>query len=271
MALPKLNKNALLLVGALALGLVAALLSISYVQKRVDAATAALAVKTVDVPVVVTKRDLHIGELLAEADLAVREIPEDLVPADAITPDSYGEMINRMVRAPVRAGAPLSGASLVPLYDQFSRVIGLGKVGYTISVDDINSISGMLAPGDAVDILLTLGETESGDRSALLRTEKEGKRVVPLMENVRVLATGQRVGETMVQDGNQSFSNITFELSPSQAEQLELASATGEIRLILRNLDDTTPFGLAGLTEKSLKESLGGMSSDGVEYIIGSK
>lgn len=271
MASLKLNKNALLLVGALLLGLVAALMSISYVQKRVDAATAALAVDKVVVPVVVPSRDLHVGELLTEADLAVREVPEDLIPADAVLPESYEAMVNRMVRAPVRAGAPLSGASLVPLYDQFSRVIDPGKVGYTISVDEINSISGMLAPGDAVDILLTLDEGGDGSSDAIVKRENDGRRVVPLMENVRVLATGQRVGESIAEEDNMSFSNITFELFPAQAEQLELASAAGEIRLILRNLDDTTPFGLAGLTEKALKESLGGISGDGVEYIIGSK
>lgn len=270
MAMPRLNKNVLLLVGALVLGLVAALLAVSYIQKRVDSATAALATGNAMVSVVVPNRGMDIGELVTENDLVVREVPEDLVPADAVTPESYGDIVNRMVRAPIREGVPLSGSSLVPLYDQFSRVINPGKVGYTMSVDDINSISGMIAPGDNVEILLSLAGT-TGQDDGIASRKPDGRRVVPLLDNVRVLATGQRVGETVGRDENEAYSTITLELDPAQAETLTVGRKTGEIQVMLRNLDDTTPFGLSGLTEKELMESMGDPSNDDVEYIIGSK
>lgn len=270
MALPKLNKNALLLLGALALGLVAAVLSISYVQKRVDLATAALESGNRRVPVVVPSRPMDIGEIVTEGDLSVREVPEDMLPADAVLPSDYEGILNRMVRAPVREGVPLSGSALVPLYNQFSRVIRPGKVGYTMSVDEVNSISGMIAPGDAVDILLSYEGTEAGE-SGTGRRQPDGPSVAPLLENVRVLATGQRVGETVGNELNAAYSSLTLELDPWQAETLTVGGKTGQIHVMLRNLDDTTPFGLTGLTEKMLMESMGGAASDGVEYIIGSK
>lgn len=270
MALPKLNKNALLLLGALALGLVAAVLSISYVQKRVDLATAALEAGNRRVPVVVPARYLDIGEIVTESDLSVREVPEDMLPADAVLPTEYEGILNRMVRAPVREGVPLSGSALVPLYDQFSRVISPGKVGYTMPVDEVNSVSGMIAPGDAVDILLSFESKEPAD-SGTGKRRPDGPSVAPLLENVRVLATGQRVGEAIASELNAAYSSLTFELDPWQAEALTVGGKTGQIHVILRNLDDTTPFGLTGLTEKMLMESMGGASSDDVEYIIGSK
>lgn len=271
MALPRLNKNALLLFGALALGLVAAVLSISYVQKRVDLARAALEAGNRRVPVVVPKRPLDIGQIVQESDLSVRDVPEDMVPADAVLPSEYGNILNRMVRAPVREGVPLSGSMLVPLYDQFSRVISPGKVGYTMQVDEINSVSGMIAPGDAVDILLSYESKEAGGAGDAARRKPDGPTVAPLLENVRVLATGQRVGETVGNQHNTAYSSVTFELDPWQAETLTVGGKTGQLHVLLRNLDDTTPFGLAGLTEKTLMESMGGASSDDVEYIIGSK
>lgn len=270
MALPKLNKNALLLIGALALGLVAAVLSVSYVQKRVDIAKAALEAGNRRVPVVVPKRALDIGEIVAESDLSVREVPEDLLPADAVLPSEYGNILNRMVRAPVREGVPLSGSALVPLYDQFSRVINPGKVGYTMPVDEVNSVSGMIAPGDSVDILLSFENKEASGDGAV-KQRPDGPSVAPLLENVRVLATGQRVGETVGNELNAAYSSVTFELDPWQAETLTVGSKSGQLHVMLRNLDDTTPFGLTGLTEKTLMESMGGASSDDVEYIIGSK
>jgi pilus assembly protein CpaB len=269
-ALPKVNKNALLLLGALALGLVAAVLSISYVQKRVDLATAALEAGNRRVPVVVPKRPLAVGEIVTENDLSVREVPEDLLPADAVLPSEYGNILNRMVRAPVRQGVPLSGSALVPLYDQFSRVINPGKVGYTMQVDEVNSVSGMIAPGDTVDILLSYDAKDAGSGTGQPKRRPPGASVAPLLENVRVLATGQRVGETVGSELNSAFSSVTFELDPWQAETLTVGRKSGQLHVMLRNLDDTTPFGLSGLDEKTLMESMGGASGDDVEYIIGS-
>lgn len=270
MALPKLNKNALLFMGALALGLVAAVLSISYVQKRVDLATAALEAGNRKVSVVVPSRPLDIGAIVTEADLSLREVPEDMVPADAVLPTEYEGILNRMVRAPIRAGVPLSGSALVPLYNHFSRVISPGKVGYTLSVDEVNSISGMIAPGDAVDILLSYDPKDAPD-ARNDRKRPEGPSVAPLLQNIRVLATGQRVGEVIGNELNAAYSSVTLELDPWQAETLTVGGKAGQIHVMLRNLDDTTPFGLTGLTEKMLMESMGGASSDDVEYIIGSK
>jgi pilus assembly protein CpaB len=98
------------------------------------------------VPVAVPKTDMEPGSIVTVADLAVREVPADLPPADAITPDNVSEYSGRMLRAPIREGAPLGASALVPLYDQFSRVIAKGNVGYTLQVDETNSISGMIAP-----------------------------------------------------------------------------------------------------------------------------
>ena len=269
MALPKINKNALLLFGALALGLVAAFLSISYVKQRVAAAEAAARGDLQEQEVVVTKRPFEIGEMVTEKDLSTRTVPTEFLPADAVLPEAYETILNRMVRAPIREGAPLSSGALVPMYDQFSRVIVPGKVGYTLSVDENNSISGMIAPGDAVDILLTF-ESKAPEQEG---KPEIGERVVPLLENVTVLATGRRVGETVVMEGSaeESFSSITLELDPQQAEQLTVGRKSGEIHVILRNIEDKTPFGLTGLTEKALMESIGGDANEDVEYIIGSK
>jgi pilus assembly protein CpaB len=264
-ALPKLNKNVLFLGGAILLGLVAALLSVSYIQQRVAEATAAARVKVTETQVVVSKRDLAIGETVGEGDLVTRNVPVDFVPADAVTSENYGNFINRMVRAPIKRGTPLSASSLVPLYDKFSRMIVPGKVGYTLSVNENNSISGMIAPGDNVDILLTYNT----DKGAKEGQPQQGDRVVPLLENITVLATGSRMGETPGGDDNAAFSSVTLELDPDQAEQLTIGQKAGDVRVLLRNFEDKTPFGLSGLTEKTLMSLFGGVGGDDVEYIIG--
>lgn len=265
MALPKLNKNAVFLGAAILLGLVAALLSVSYVRERVEEATAAARVVVAEAQVVVAAHDVAVGETVTEEDLVTRSVPVDFIPADVVTVEDYGQYLGRMARAPIKSGAPLSASALVPLYNQFSRVVVPGKVGYTLSVNENNSLSGMISPGDSVDILLTYEADEEGDGPAA----DQGERVVPLLENVIVLATGSRVGEALPGQDNVAFSSITLELDPDQAERLTVGQKTGDLRVLLRNIEDRTPFGLDGLTEKALMSTFGGLGIDDVEYIIG--
>lgn len=266
MPMPKINRNALFMGGALLLGVIAALMAVSYVQKQVDARTTQ--VLTAGVDVAVANRDLAIGETITADDFASREIPSDFVPADVITPDDYAQYAGRMVRAPIKQGAPLSASALVPQYDQFSRVIKAGMVGYTLPVDENNSVSGMVAPGDRVDVLLTF-DGDSAAEAGGKKTE-QGSQVVPLMENVLILATGGRVGDTPATEDTASYSNITLELEPAQAEQLTIAQKAGSLRLLLRNKGDESPFYLNGLTQSALLQEYRG-GTDGVEYIIGGK
>lgn len=259
-AILKPNRNLIFIVVALALGGLAAVIAVRYVQNEVAARTKDTGET---ITVAVPKQDMEPGVVVSEGDLAARDVPVDLVPADAVTPDNHNEYVGRILRAPVREGAPLAASALVPLYDQFSRVIKAGNVGYTLEVDETNSISGMIAPGDHVDILLAVEQDQAGTR------------VLPLLEDVNVLATGNRVGDTPVAEDAQGFSNITLELSPQQAERLTVANKAGSLRVMLRQLEDRDPFNLDGLTQKELlrtsRGSQGRTGDSGVEFIIGGK
>lgn len=273
MAVPKLNKNVMLLGGAVMLGIIAALLSVSYIRQKVDEATAAAKVVVDKITIVVPKRDLAVGATLSREDLARRQVPVDFVPADAVTEETSEQFVGRMVRAPIKAGTPLSASMLVPVYDQFSRVISEGRVGYTLSVNENNSISGMISPGDRVDILLTYKEEKPGSGES--DKEKPQERVVPLLENVLVLATGARVNEVPGEEAlATSFSSISLELEPHDAERLTMGQKAGDLRVLLRNIEDHRPFGMTGMTKKGFLSSLGdgvGAAFDDVQYIIGGK
>jgi pilus assembly protein CpaB len=271
-ARPNINKNVLFLGGAAALGLLAAMMSVGYVQQRAERAEAEAAASRTsfqETQVVVSRRDLAIGDVIRESDLVTRQVPVDFVPADALTMGNFEQYLDRIVRAPIRRGTPLSASALVAASEQFSRVIAPGRVGYTLSVNENNSISGMVAPGDRVDILLAF----NGDRNpgtgngGFVQT---GDRVVPLLENITVLATGSRVGEVPGQQ-ERGFSSVTLELDPAQAETLTVAQQTGNLRVLLRNLDDQTPFGLGGLSERAMLTGFGGVGGDAVEFIIGGR
>ncbi|WP_255427850.1 Flp pilus assembly protein CpaB [Xanthomonas sp. SS] len=254
----------------------AAFIAVSYIRTTV-------AERTQDtrpmVEVAVPVNDLPQGAILQGSDLASRPIPAEFAPADAVTPDNHGQYEGRMLRAPARGGAPLSASALVPLYEQFSRLIPKGKVAYTMSVDENNSISGMIAPGDLIDIFFVKDASTSGAPGS-----GSGAQVFPLLQKVKVLAAGSRIGDAPTpkegEESNESagFSSVTLELDQYQAKQLAMASKVGAVRVLLRELQDTSPGAATGMSESQLLRSLGsgdpestGTGSSRVEFIIGGK
>lgn len=271
---PKIGKNFLYIAIALGMAVLAAFIAVNYVQTTV-------AERTQDnrpmVEVAVPLGDMPQGAILQPGDLALRRVPAEFAPADAVTPENHGQYEGRMLRSPIRGGAPLSASALVPLYDQFSRLIPRGKVAYTLSVDENNSISGMIAPGDLIDILFLKDKAEGTPGAGA------GALALPLMQQVRVLATGTRIGERVAPDGRpmdetQGFSSVTLELDHGQAKSLAVASEAGDLRVLLRELEDTSPGPADGLSERELMRSLGvgkGATGSGggrgVEFIIGGR
>ncbi|QSQ45496.1 Flp pilus assembly protein CpaB [Xanthomonas translucens pv. translucens] len=273
---PKLSKNVLFILIAVVMAGLAAFIAVSYIRTTV-------AERTQDnrpmVDVAVPVNDLPQGTILQGSDLALRTVPAEFAPADAVTPDNHAQFEGRMLRAPARGGAPLSASALVPLYDQFSRLIPKGKVAYTMSVDENNSISGMIAPGDLIDLFFVKDATTGGSGGA-----GTGAQVFPLLQKIKVLAAGSRIGEAPTpKEGEESntstgFSSVTLELDQYQAKQLAVASKVGAVRVLLREVQDTSPGAAAGMSESQLLRSLGsddpanmGSGSSRVEFIIGGK
>jgi pilus assembly protein CpaB len=200
------------------------------------------------------------GDILRQEDISSRTVPADLVPADAVTPDTYESFVGQVLRAPLAQGAPLSASAVDLVADHFSNVINKGDVAYTIQVDDTNSMSGLIVPGDHVDILLMV-------------TEESSVKIMPLQSNVMVLATGHRAKGVQNADPNAAneYSNITLELTPPEAQRVAIAGKAGELRLILRQAGYDQPFNLRELSKADLLKIGIPRKSTGVEYIVGGR
>ena len=274
---PKISRNHIYIIVALVMAVLAALIAVNYVQTTVAERTQDNRRK---IDVAVPLADMPQGAIVQPGDLAVRSVPAEFAPADAVTPDNHAEFEGRMLRSPARGGAPLSASALVPLNEHFSSLIPQGKVAYTLSVDENNSISGMLVPGDLIDILFV--KDKDGDPAAA----RAGARVLPLLQQVRVLATGTRIGERVAREGQpdgdtQGFSSVTLELDQAQAKSLVIASQVGALRVLLRDAKDRSPGPAQGLSEREWLRSLGvsdvapggttGARGNRIEFIIGGR
>jgi pilus assembly protein CpaB len=256
--MPRFNRNFIFLGVAIVLGVLASFLAVRYVNKQVANRTQAPAEHTVKV--VVPVRDLPKGAILQQSDIAARDVPADFVPGNAITPADYNAYLGQILRAPLTHGAPIPASAMENLADHFSSVIRPGDVAYTIQVNASNSVSGMIAPGDRVDILLLTGRDEQ-------------VRSQPLLNNVLVVATGQRAQGVSASDAENthSYSNMTLELSPRDAQRVGIARKVGDLGVLLRNAGNVEPFGLKALTGRDVLGMSRRAHHRGVIFIIGGK
>jgi len=200
-------------------------------------------VKIPEVDVLITVRDMGVGETISFNDLAWAPWPEETINPSQITkdarPDAIEEMSGRVVRIPVFEQEPLLPQKTV---DRGKTGImaallspGMRAVSLEISVESASG--GFILPNDRVDVILTHEievPTVDGTQDVL--------QSVSILENVRVLAIdqGSSVGTGTATDVG---STATLELSPEDSELIVMAERRGNLSLILRSLTDAALAG----------------------------
>lgn len=211
----------LLLIPALALGLAAAYGSRQYLADRL-AAIEASRDEGERVALVVAKTTLARGSAISPATVAVREVPRSWAHSGAITPEQYNRAEGATLAWPADAGEPLLWAQLEQSGPAtFSALLQPGQRALTVAVDEINSVAGMIAPGDRIDLVVSV--RNRGDSVTF-----------PLLQNLAVLATGQQTGPADDSQFGRSFTTITVNAGPEEAKRIIAARELGQLTALLR-------------------------------------
>lgn len=189
------------------------------------------------VELIVPNRGLQRGEVVTSEMLSIREIPLQYADSNAVSAANYDVALGQRIDFDIDEGRPLLWAHLEGGQSPtFSGRVPEGLRALTVRVDEINSISGFLQPKDRVDLLMSHG---SG-------TEQE---ILALMDRVEVIATGvQTLVDKNVSGGKRSFSTITVQVTPEEAQRITLAQQVGKVTAVLRNPDDDAPLGASPMS-----------------------
>ena len=102
----------------------------------------------------------------------------------------------------------------------------------TVRVNDVVGVAGFALPGNYVDVMVSAQQ----DRAAANREEENEQISKTVLTNVLVLAVAQEAGGD---DTKPKVVNaVTLELTPEDAEKLDLARNVGTFSLVLRNQID---------------------------------
>ncbi len=219
----KFNKNILMLIVSLILGAFAVYFAKGFIEKELNFYKSQLEKTEEMVSVIVPKRNMSSGEIISSKDFAIREIPAKFAHTNGVSQSTFEIAVGQRLSFDVSEGRTLLWAHLEGgIMPTFSGKVPEGKRAMTITVDKINAISGFLQPTDSIDLLLEYEDN-----------------VFPIIQNIRVLATGTRtqVDKTGREAGN-NFNTITVEATPEIAKKITLARSVGNLTAVLRSPKD---------------------------------
>jgi pilus assembly protein CpaB len=217
-------KPMLLLALASGCGLVAMFLF----QQATKGNTGAQAEENISVLVVIA--EITPGQLLSDKNVEFRDYPISVVPENVVTvPEEFEERASRVRAFP---GDFVTLDKLSGKGDHApSQDIPAGMVACTILVDSAMTSSGLMLPGDRIDLLVTF--TMRGQYGG-------GKVIKTVLEYVEVFSVDQR-REIQSTKGEPIAKTLTLLVDRDQAMLVKLAEDIGKLHLTMRSKTDSEP------------------------------
>jgi pilus assembly protein CpaB len=235
-------KTVIPLVVALALAIVAAKLGKDIMSRRHDQNTSGAKM----IKLVVAKEDLMPGSAIQEGDLVLRDMPADALSDSAFR--APAEVVGRVVLSQIVKGQVVLTSFLAPkgTTGGAQAMVPEGMRAITLEVNEFSGVAGLLTPGSHVDLVQTI---QSKD-------DKAGPMAKTLVENLKVIAVGRRLGNPPAANGDVDppmVRSVTLLATTEQAVTIDLASHVGSPRLVLRNTMDDKHNDAKGVTVAELR------------------
>lgn len=181
---------------------------------------------------VVAAAPVEAGTVLLASQLKTIEWSGVVLPAQAVQDPQ--RLVGRVTRYPMSTGEPVLEGKLAPVDARagLSAVIAEGKRAISVRVNEVIGVAGFALPGSFVDVLVS-GKDQNQQAFSKM-----------VISRAKVLAVAQ---DTTADPSKPKVTNaVTLELTPSEAERLDLARSVGTLSLVLRNEADQTPWTSSG-------------------------
>ncbi len=174
--------------------------------------------------VVVALQDISLGTPMAASMLQEVSWPGDAKPTGAFA--TAAELVGRVPSSNVLRGEPILDTRLAAIGSKggLAAAIPEGFRAITVKVNEVVGVAGFALPGSFVDVMVNVRD---GREEAISKI---------LLERIQVLAVAQEAfrDETKPKVVNA----VTLQVTPSQAEKIDLARSIGSLSLVLRNQVD---------------------------------
>jgi pilus assembly protein CpaB len=184
--------------------------------------------------VLVADANLPAGLFVKPQHLRWQRWPTDDVPDTYVLKSARAKdaMVGAVVRRGIAEGFPITDGSVVKPGERgfLAAVLAPGMRAVSLPINATSSNSGLIFPGDRVDLILT--HTLAAADGVTTRRVSE-----TVLRDIRIIAMGSETSDEAGEDKNyEKAKTATFEVDPHVAEKVALISELGKLSLSLRSL-----------------------------------
>ncbi len=208
-------KPILIILLSIIFGLIAIAISIQWLGSQTKTKTSKVAIAA---------KDLLQGTQLSEDHIEFIDWPEKSLIKDPI--EDKKALLTRVTKSPILRGEPIVLSKLAPIGEKggLSALLQEGTRAVTVKVNEIVGVAGFALPGNYVDVMVNVSD----------RDIKPISKIV--LKRILVLALAQ---DTATNETKPKVVNaVTLEVTPEQAEIIDLARSVGSLSLVLRSQID---------------------------------
>jgi pilus assembly protein CpaB len=221
------RSSIIMLIAAVALGLIAVLFARTFLGNGGDAGGGRSAAAVRTVPTVVAAADINFGEKITPDKVKVVDWPANTLPQGSFQRLEELTMgAGRTAMRPIVANEILTEKSLATGANRLStaQLLGPQMRAISVPVNEVSGVAGLIFPGDRVDVFMTRQPDEAMPYSELLA------------QGARVLAVG--VDMNVGKEKPELVKSATIEVTPLQAQKIALAVTVGQLSMALRHFTD---------------------------------
>lgn len=214
----KVPKDLLLLFAGVLLTMTAIILA----RQRITAAERELQRKAAPVDIVVPSASIPAGGIFSDQNLAKKSVPAAGTSARNVPAAEFELLIGGHAKGNLSAGEPILWTDVEePLESEtFSQTIPAGRRAFTFEASISSSFSGLIRPGDSVDLLC---ESESGKPSPTW------------IRGIAVISVDRQFARMPTKEESREVSTMTVSVTPEEGSFLATAARQGRIHWFLRN------------------------------------
>lgn len=184
------------------------------------------------------------GTLARDDDFTVRSVPSsDAVPAGALldTADVKIGLRGALVRNFLDTGSPVTSKDILHPRERgfLASVLAPDSRAVSINVDAASGVSGLIWPGDYVDVVLTQESTTPAESKN--PDHQHGTLSETVVQNVRIVAIDQEIvqaGPAGNAAAGKVAHTVSLQLAAEQVKKVTVAAQLGKLTLAVRSAVD---------------------------------
>jgi pilus assembly protein CpaB len=227
------------IVVALIIALAGSVLTYTWLKKQSATQQKIVKVESDAVQIAVALTDLPWGTVLKKEHIKFTPFLKETLPPKCFT--DLAQLEGRVLIAQTKEKEPILESKLAPdtvKVGGISAVVKPGMRALAVKGDKVIGLSGLIQPGNRVDVLVTFTNPQN---------QRDTTKVV--LEDILVLATGTEIQKADKDKSETSPVDVfTLEVTPEDGEKLALAAAQGKLQFALRNVIDVETVFTKGAT-----------------------